>query len=425
MKYQCTASIVSLAVSVSAIIFPGTSVNASPQEPDRALIKRLDAACAELKKLNTKVAACADGAAPSSAITQAPKGAAPKRLGNQNSLATAERLGGGPIVKAPATPSPLFGATDGSPFFLLRQDQYDEVSYITGPDPGQVIQGASVSYTKDQLASSQTAQIKGLAGISAFNGYTSSVGSCDAQSGYLSRTHDSPLLAGYGFGAFVLGDGNYTQPMMKTERSALREGPSADFLFCNAPIVPYQEVQLMPYFQTDFRGKASIAGFDSIWEPTDANILLGGRTDVYAPKQIAGYYFRLYGEANVFRVGEAGLTNFKSHTDYAFLGGAAEVRAVLFENNPNVPAALCGRIALIGTSRYLWNEVSQKPIYLYGAEVDYNLFGQNASTAKCKGSFEQVASGGSGSIGFSYNRGTDPTTLVDQKVYKVTFKLSY
>jgi hypothetical protein len=181
----------------------------------------------------------------------------------------------------------------------------------------------------------------------------------------------------------------------------------------------------MPYFQTDFRGKASIAGFDSLWEPTDVNYLLGGRTDVSAPKEIAGYYFRLFGEANVFHVGEAGLTNFVSHKDYALLGGTGEVRAVLFENNPNVPAPLCGRIALIGTGRYLWNEVSQKPIYLYGAEVDYNLFGQNASTAGCVGSYEQVASGGAGSIAFSYNSGTDPTTLVNQRVYKVTFKLSY
>jgi hypothetical protein len=417
--------IVSLAVNVSAIILSGTHANASSQVPDQALLTRLHEACAELKKLSKTVVACGDATGSPSASAHLPKSVDRTTPGKSNSLATLKRPQIGPILDSAAAPPSPSPTTNGVPFFLLRQDQYDEVSYITGPDPGQVIQGASVSYTKDQLANNQSAQVKGLAGISAFNGYSSSVGSCDSQSGYLSRTHDSPLLAGYGFGAFVLGDGNYTQPMMKTERSALREGLSADFLFCNAPIVPYQEVQILPYFQTDFRGQASIAGFDSIWEPTDINILLGGRSDVYAPKEIAGYYFRLYGEANVFHVGEAGLTNFVPHTDYALLGGAGEVRAVLFENNPNVPAALCGRVSLIGTGRYLWNEVSQRPIYLYSAEVDYNLFGQSASTARCKGSFEQVATGGTGSIAFSYNRGTDPTTLVDQKVYKVSFKLSY
>ena len=213
--------------------------------------------------------------------------------------------------------------------------------------------------------------------------------------------------------------------MMKSERSALREGLDVDLLGCNTPIFPYQEAQLLPYYQTDFRGRASVAGFDSIWEPTDVNYYLGGQPDVYAPKEIAGYYFRLYGEANVFHVGEAGLTNFLPHTDYALFGGGTEIRAVLFENNPNVPSALCGRISLIGTSRYLWNEVSQAHIYLYGGEVDYNLFGQNPSTARCQGSFETVASGGSGSIGFSYTRGTDPATMVDQKSYKLSFKLSY
>jgi hypothetical protein len=411
-------------VSFVAIAFFSTDLPATAgtgsEQSNQALIERLHEACSELGKQNKQISACAGLTTSSLAAIQPRKRGDAAQSNGKKEAPVAVRS----PSPAPASTAPTFYS--GSPFFILRQDQYDEVSYITGADPGQVIQGASVNYTKDDLGNSQSAQIKGLAGLSLINGRSSSVGSCDYKASYLSRQHDSALLAGYGVGAFVYGDGNYTQPMMKTERSALREGLDADFLFCNGPIFPYQEVQVLPYYQTDFRGRANISGFDSFWEPTDINYLLGGRSDVYAPKDLAGYYFRLYGETNVFHVGEAGLTNFKSHTDYALIGGGTEIRAVLFENNPNVPAPLCGRVALIGTGRYLWDEVSQRPAYLYGGEVDYNLFGQSASTARCQGaSFEQVVGGGSGSIGFSYTRGTDPATFVDQKSYKLSFKLSY
>jgi hypothetical protein len=402
-----------IATSIALLTF--CAEGKAAQADDAARLKQ---ACAELKRLKTTIPACKDSNQ-ETAATAAGVPATQATIPGRGSASPSDRT-----ANAQPSNAPPGAAIPGVPFVVLRQDQYDEVSYIVGPNPGQVLQGASLSYTNDQIAKTQSAQIKGLLGVSALNGFTAAVGSCDSQPNYQSRSHNA-ALAGYGFGGFLLADGTYSEPTTKSEKSALRAGLSADLLFCNSPLFPYQDFQFLPYVQTDFRGKAGMAGFDSIWEPTDINILLGGRSDVYASKPFAGYYVRLYGEANVFDVQNAGLTNFTSRTAYAFLGGTTEVRAVLFENNPNVPDVLCGRISLIGTARYMWDAIAQKPTHLYGAEIDYNLFGQNFSTAKCKGGSGTVSNGATGSVALIYNNGTDLATFVNQNVYKATFKLSY
>jgi hypothetical protein len=128
------------------------------------------------------------------------------------------------------------------------------------------------------------------------------------------------------------------------------------------------------------------------------------------------------GEANAFEVRDAGLTNLKPNSAYALLGGTAEARAVLFENDPSVGPYLCGAISLIGTTRYLWDAVSRKPIYLLGGEIDYKLGGKGGSTASCPTLF---ASPATTSVALSYNQGTDPMTYVKQNVYKATLKFAY
>jgi hypothetical protein len=211
--------------------------------------------------------------------------------------------------------------------------------------------------------------------------------------------------------------------MSASERSALRAGFDAETYFCDTAVFQQQDLQFLPYAQTDFRGRGSIGGFDALWEPYYINdgINLGGRLDVLTPKTV-GYYFRLIGEANVFRVNDPGLTNFLPHTNYALIGGNAELRAVLFENDPSVGAALCGTISFIGSTKYLWDAVSQKPIYQLGAEVDYRLGGKSASTANCP---NPSIGNGSTSIALSYNKGTDPMTFVKQDVYKASLKFAY
>jgi hypothetical protein len=319
-------------------------------------------------------------------------------------------------IKPTVTPSSTDGSL-GAPFLMLRQDQYDQVSYVFPYEGYQVLQGASFSYTDDFKAKSQSLSVKGFAGYSAYNWEA-----VRAETGCASNRGPG-FLARYGFGPFVQANGSLSEPMSASERSALRVGFDAESYFCDTAVFQQQDFQFLPYGQTDFRGKGSIAGFDALWEPYYINdgINLGGRLDVLTPKPI-GYYFRLMGEANVFRVNDPGLTNFLPHTTYALIGGNAEVRAVLFENDPSVGAALCGTVSLIGTTKYLWDAVSRKPIHQFGAEIDYRLGGKSASTANCP---NPSIANGSTSIALTYNHGTDPMTFVTQNVYRASLRFAY
>ncbi|MBR0775147.1 hypothetical protein JQ625_09900 [Bradyrhizobium diazoefficiens] len=320
------------------------------------------------------------------------------------------------VVKVTAV-RPAGDGAPGDPFLMMRQDQYDQVSYVFPYEGYQVLQGASFSYSDDFKAKSQSVSVKAFAGYSAYNWEATR-----AETGCASNRGPG-FLARYGFGPFLQANGNLSEPMSASERSALRMGFDAETYFCDTAVFQQQDLQFLPYAQTDFRGRGSIGGFDALWEPYYINdgINLGGRLDVLTPKTV-GYYFRLMGEANVFRVNDPGLTNFLPHSNYALIGGNAELRAVLFENDPSVGAALCGTISFIGSTKYLWDAVSQKSIYQLGAEVDYRLGGKSASTANCP---SPSIGNGSTSIALSYNKGTDPMTFVKQDVYKASLKFAY
>ena len=106
----------------------------------------------------------------------------------------------------------------------------------------------------DHVAGSQSATINGLVGYSMYNWASSETSRCGQG--------PQPFLSNYGYGPFVLGDGNYLQPTSAKEKSALRAGLNGDFTFCNG-VIPAQEIQFMPYGQTDFRaptaGTAAVA----------------------------------------------------------------------------------------------------------------------------------------------------------------------
>jgi hypothetical protein len=331
-----------------------------------------------------------------------------------------------PIAPASAT-AIAAGGTDTSqmPFWLLRQDQYDQVSFITPPLAYQVLQGASVSYSDDQISKSQSLNVKGLLGYSAYHWDRVSSDGCGSSGG-------PTVLDGVGIGPFVQADGILSQPTNANEKSALRVGINSNVHLCHTPFFHQEDWQFLPYAQTDFRGRAGMAGFDALWEPQNVTIHLGGRSDLNSTLPIDGY-FRIIAEANAFHVADNGLTNFLTNTNYAFLGGTAEFRGVLFENNPNVVPAFCGTISVVGTARYLWDAVSRKPITLYGAEIDYKLGGNNAYAQVCKGKPRPppdkppapVALAGTTSIALSYTQGTDELTFVKQNKYMTSLKFSY
>jgi hypothetical protein len=166
-------------------------------------------------------------------------------------------------VRSRPPPASFDKPTLDVPFFLLRQDQYDQISYIFSAEdaPFQVFQGASFSYTKDEITKTQSASIKSFVGYSA---YRERYGQAETGCG---STGGPAFLAGRGFGPFVLANGTYNQPTTANEKSALRVGINSDSLICNTFALQQQDFQLMPYVQSDFRGKAKIGGFDALWEP--------------------------------------------------------------------------------------------------------------------------------------------------------------
>jgi hypothetical protein len=313
---------------------------------------------------------------------------------------------------SPAAATPQ-NASD--PFFIVRQDQYDHISVAQKDLLGKIIQGASVSYTDDQQGKTQSGSMNGFIAYSAYNW-----ASPDSQLKCGQKAAPA-FISNYGIGPFIFADGTYLQPTSPKEKSALRFGFDSDVYLCNS-VFPSEQIQLMPYGQTDFRGKAESGGVDVLWEPFDPLSHLGGRFDVITPAFFDAYV-RVLGEANIFDVGNPGLTNFTPNTAYALLGGAAEIRGVLFQNMPSVGPLLCGRIAIVGTGHYWWDAVSQTPLYEYGAEIDYNLAGQTQYCAKLNSSSD--ASTATINFALSYSQGTDPATFVKQNIYKASLKIAF
>jgi hypothetical protein len=160
---------------------------------------------------------------------------------------------------------------------------------------------------------------------------------------------------------------------------------------------------LLPYYQTDFRGYASIGGVQALVEPYDPNIYLGSAWTTGRPQIFDGYW-RLIGDANPIWVDNAGLTSFQSHTTYGLVGGIVQLRGTLFANTPNIPKALCGRISVLGSFQPMWDASNYQETITIGkhnyvntvhggylnnvhAEVDYDLVGKPSKVNEhCDGS---------------------------------------
>jgi hypothetical protein len=78
------------------------------------------------------------------------------------------------IVKSPAPPqalqSPTLSAPNpgSQPFIFLRQDQFDQIDYRENIIPLTAVQGASISYSRNDEAHTQTGSIQSYIGASLF-----------------------------------------------------------------------------------------------------------------------------------------------------------------------------------------------------------------------------------------------------------------
>ena len=167
-------------------------------------------------------------------------------------------------------------------------------------------------------------------------------------------------------------NGTLGEPFKASERSALQAGIDNQFELSGG-LFPLETLRFTPYGQTDFRGKAGVGGFSGTYEPYLPMAHLGVNPNL-GPQWI-GFYFRTVGEANVFHVANAGLTDYASNTTYSFLGGTTEVNATLFQNMPEF-GALCGRIHLNAQYQYYWNASTSTDIKNFHSQASVDLGGK-------------------------------------------------
>jgi hypothetical protein len=212
----------------------------------------------------------------------------------------------------------------------------------------------------------------------------------------------------YAIAPFSYLNGGLTNPFnVKTEKSAAQFGVNGELALIPPEPLPFSlaTFSVLPYYQTDFRGYATIAGLQALVEPynNNPNVRLGSQVNT-GYQELFAWYWRLIGEANPIWVDDAGLTSFQSHTTYGLVGGQLQLRGTLFANMPSVGKALCGRISVLGSFQPMWdlsdykttttirghtyvNDVHGGYLNNVHAEVDYDLIGKKSVvTEHCDGS---------------------------------------
>jgi hypothetical protein len=299
--------------------------------------------------------------------------------------------------------------------FYVRRDPIDAFYYLYPAVPLDG-KGASISFTDDILNSSRSLTVQG---------YTSWV--MFRQFFYPDVTPGGPIaLTGVAAAPFVYANGTRSEPMKPTEKSALQFGFDAQAEFAAGGLFSLQNVGVKPYYQTDFRGLASITGVSALWEPYKENWNLGGRYDVAAPK-LLGILWRVIGEANFVHVETPGLSNFTAKNDYAFVGGTLQLRTILFENMSSVGPLLCGNIYATSSINYFGNAAGGKPIHDFQAEVGYTLSSQaTPSNRLCREAPVDASTiPGKTSISLAYSNGTDKSTLEKREKYLLQLNYQY
>ena len=265
-------------------------------------------------------------------------------------------------------------------------------NYLYAAATSSKAKGASISYTKDQLTGQQTATINGMASFLAFYNLCPSP-----------PDGDGAFISGYAIAPYVLAKGNYTQPQLKSEHSALKFGVESE-LEVSRLLFLRQTFTWAPYYQTDYRNIARVNGMNFYWDPVDTRVNLGGY--FFGTGTNLDWFWEIRGEADVREVATPGLTNL-ANRDYAWGGVTAAIHFFLFPN-ADVPDFFRNRFVLNGTAKYFHDFRSNMDVHLYEAELQY-----------------KIAPDGSSAISFDYKKGTDKDTLVYFNQYMISLTYAY
>jgi hypothetical protein len=264
--------------------------------------------------------------------------------------------------------------------------------------------GASVSATQDYLKSTESYSGQAYASVT-------SVWTID------NADNAGTRAVAVGLGPWVYGTGTLQQPINKQRPalSAVQVGiqGQAEVAFAD-DVLPdtFLSLGAAPYYQTDWAGNGEIYGFRAQIRPTNQEWNLDSRKDDGKP-QFATHVISLVGEADFVHVMDAGFTNYQSDTDYAWLGGSAQLRMTFLHNMEELPSWLSDRFYAIGSAQIFRDIYSGAMTRQYQAEFGYKLQGdsQNSQTAQT-------------TIAVTYTHGEDHSLIqkVDQAKLSLTFK---
>lgn len=295
------------------------------------------------------------------------------------------------LVKFDIAGKPLDRASDPcAQRFFVRADPLDNFFYAVNAGYGNA-KGASISYTNDQLAKTQTATIDGIVS------YVVTDAACLNDPVPL-----APYVSGYAFAPWFSANGTLNEPFKKTERSALKTGLDAQVETAYTGLFDRQYFDLSPYVQTDFLGQAQISGVNLAWQPVQHLIFLGQGRPI---NDYIGGFWLLRAEADLMQVDKQGLTNLtKGQHDWVGATAAAYVYFFPIVSENKWPSWLLNRISFIGTAQFFRDTVTGQDIHYYTAALQYAL-------------------SSSVSVSLEYDTGTTKDTLVNTNQYLV--KLSY
>ena len=273
---------------------------------------------------------------------------------------------------------------------FVRADPLDNFFYAVNAGYGNA-KGASVSYTNDQIAKTQTATINGIVS------YVLTNTACIDNPAPL-----APYVSGFALAPWVSANGTLNEPFKPTEKSALKTGFDIQIEAAYTGLFDRQYFSASPYYQTDFRGLARVEGLTLAWEPVQHLIFLGQGRPI---NDFIGGFWQLRAEADITQVNDPGLTKLILGR-HDWVGATARANVYFFPIAVEHvwPSWLLNRISFFGTAQFFRDTNTGRNASYYTAALQYQL---SSNT----------------SVSFEYDNGTNKDTLVNTNQYLV--KLNY
>lgn len=349
-------------------------------------------------------------------------------------------------VSLPRSVLPLFAPAGSSCVPLnkavfVRADPLDNYHYLIeppSPSGGDTTaasaKGASISYTDDRAAGTQTATINGRVSVLTLGSFCNQPDS----------TPNLPWLFGFGLAPFVDANGTWNEPIKNSSTSALQTGVDIAFGIGSAPgtllekLWQVQYFYVSPFHQTDFQGVSSSNGVAAAWEPQNIDWHLG-----VAPlggNPYLGWSWQFRAQAQWAHVDAVGYTN-QTLGDHETISDIVRVNLSLLPGSatatfdPWVDSWIIGRFSFIGTMQNFRDVVYSRDYNYYTASLAYKLgpctqqktsgAGGAAAAVTASASATACKIQGSSSISLEYDWGTDPNTLVFTNQYLIKLNYAY